>query len=401
MNRITLQWMSIFLAIAAFAPVARAEGTKYDIYGFAQMDAGYNQIGIDPAWFDVQRPTKLPSFEDQFGDKGSTFFSVRQTRFGVKTSTDTDMGKLNTIFEWEMFGTGVDAGQTTIRLRHAYGELGQWGAGQTWSPFMDIDVFPNTLEYWGPSGMAFFRNVQLRYMPIQGDSRMTIALERPGASADQGVYGERFDFSGVTPRFPLPDLSAEYRHAFGKNKSFVEVAGIVRDIKWQDNAPGATDLSGSVTGWGLTASSNLKGANDVLRLQVVYGEGIENYMNDAPVDVGTKAQPGNFTTPVTGVALPVTGVSAFLDHNWNTRFSTSIGYSYVGIDNSEGQAPSAFKNGHYALANLLYMPVTNVMMGIEGGWIRRENNSDGFSEDNYHVQVSAKYNFAFSGGGNP
>jgi hypothetical protein len=33
---------------------------------------------------------------------------------------------------------------------------------------MDIDVFPNTLEYWGPNGMAFFRNVQLRYMPDPG-----------------------------------------------------------------------------------------------------------------------------------------------------------------------------------------------------------------------------------------
>ena len=30
-----------------------------------------------------------------------------------------------------MFGVGADAGQTTIRLRHAYGELGKFGAGQT------------------------------------------------------------------------------------------------------------------------------------------------------------------------------------------------------------------------------------------------------------------------------
>src|SRR6185295_18346002 len=124
-----------------------------------------------------------------------------------------------------MFGVGVDAGQTTIRLRHAYGELGKWGAGQTWSPFMDIDVFPNTIEYWGPNGMAFFRNVQLRYMPIQGDSRLTIALERPRASADQGDVGDRFDLFGVTPLLRLPDLSAEYR--MGRPWGYVELAGIV------------------------------------------------------------------------------------------------------------------------------------------------------------------------------
>ncbi|HQY88054.1 MAG TPA: DcaP family trimeric outer membrane transporter, partial [Tepidisphaeraceae bacterium] len=96
-------------------------------------------------------------------------------------------------FEFEMFGTGADAGQTTFRLRHAYGEIGKFGAGQYWSPFMDVDVFPNTLEYWGPTGMVFFRNIQVRYMPIQGDTRLTFALERPGASGDGGVYSDRIE----------------------------------------------------------------------------------------------------------------------------------------------------------------------------------------------------------------
>src|SRR5262245_38945991 len=225
----------------------RAQQARHDIYGYVMTDAGYNSIGIDPDWFDVQRPTKLPSSEDEFGDKGSTFFSARQTRFGVKSFFPTEMGELKTTFEWEMFGVGVDAGQTTIRLRHAYGELGKWGAGQTWSPFMDIDVFPNTLEYWGPNGMAFFRNVQFRYMPIQGDTRMTIALERPGASADGGVQSEVITNQDVHARFPVPDLSAEYRKAIPAG--YIEGAGIVRLMKWQDSDPAAPDISGSVTGW--------------------------------------------------------------------------------------------------------------------------------------------------------
>jgi hypothetical protein len=104
----------------------------------------------------------------------------------VKSSIPTALGDLKTIFEFELFGVGVDAGQTTFRLRHAYGELGHFGAGQTWSPFMDIDVFPNSLEYWGPNGMPFFRNLQVRWMPIMGRSNVVIAVERPGASADGG-----------------------------------------------------------------------------------------------------------------------------------------------------------------------------------------------------------------------
>ena len=69
--------------------------------------------------------------KNEYGTDGNVFFSVRQTRFGVKSSTQTAMGELFTQFEWELFGTGVDAGQTTFRLRHAYGELGSVGVGQT------------------------------------------------------------------------------------------------------------------------------------------------------------------------------------------------------------------------------------------------------------------------------
>src|SRR5262245_64228023 len=100
---------------------------------------------------------------------------------------------MKTTFEFELFGTGVDAGQTTFRLRHAYGELGSVGAGQTWSPFMDPDEFPNSVEYWGPNGMVFFRNVQVRWMPVMGETQITLAAERPGASAEQGNYSDRIE----------------------------------------------------------------------------------------------------------------------------------------------------------------------------------------------------------------
>ena len=139
------------------------------IYGFAMLDIGHDFKQINPNWSDTMRVTKLPSFENQFGEDNNTFAGVRQSRLGVKASTPTSLGELKTTFEFELFGTGVDEGQTTFRLRHAYGELGHFGAGQTWSPFMDPDVFPNSLEYWGPTGMVFFRNVQVRWMPIQGD----------------------------------------------------------------------------------------------------------------------------------------------------------------------------------------------------------------------------------------
>ena len=176
------------------------------------LDMGYQSKQNDPNWFDVVRPTKLPAFENQFGEDGHFFAGVRQSRLGVKGFIPTDVGEIKTIFEFELFGTGVDAGQTTFRLRHAWGELGQFGAGQTWSPFMDIDVFPNSIEYWGPNGMVFFRNVQLRWTPWQkGDSQLHGRPRAARAPAPtRATYAGRIELQDVKGRFPLPDLSAHF-----------------------------------------------------------------------------------------------------------------------------------------------------------------------------------------------
>jgi hypothetical protein len=385
-------------AASAQTPPAQDPKPSLEIYGFAMLDFGQNFNQIHPDWFDTLRLTKLPKVEEEFGKDGSTFASVRQSRLGVRSTTPTALGNLNTTFEFELFGTGVDAGQTTFRLRHAYGELGAFGAGQYWSPFMDIDVFPNTLEYWGPTGMVFFRNVQVRWMPIKGDTRLTLALERPGASADPGVLAGRIELQDVKARFPAPDLSGEYR--WGGSKGYVEVAGMLRYMKWDDLNDDAFDLSGSAVGWGINLSSNVKfGSSDTLRLQGVFGEGIQNYMNDSPVDVAAVRNPGNTRTPFEGEAIPITGVVAFLDHNWNAKMSTAIGYSGQWNDNTSGQTPDSFQNGHYVLGNLLYSPVPNAMVGVELQWGRRENFTDGFTSDATKIQVSFKYNFSARIGG--
>jgi hypothetical protein len=368
-----------------------------EIYGFAMVDMIYQARQSDPDWSDAVRPTKLPAYEDEFGSDGHFGASVKQSRLGVKASTPTALGDLKTTFEFELFGTGADAGQTTFRLRHAYGELGQFGAGQTWSPFMDIDAFPNSIEYWGPSGMVFFRNVQLRWMPIKGDTKLTFALERPGASGDQGDYADRIQVQNIKARFPYPDVSGEFR--LGRDWGYVEIAGIARWIEWDDNQPDQFNLSDEKMGWGVNLSSNVKLGRHVLRLAAVYGEGIENYMNDAPADVGVRNNFSDPQRPVLGELLPVLGITAFIDLNWSEKLTSTIGYSMVDIDNTDGQSADAFRRGEYALANVLFYPVKNLMFGPEVVWAGRQNARDGFSSEDLRVQFSVKYNFSHTFGG--
>jgi len=364
------------------------------VYGFAMVDMGYNFDQIDPRWFDALRINRLPKYKNQFAPDGTFFFGVRQTRFGVQGFTPTKLGDLNVKFEFDMFGTGADEGQTTMRLRYAYGELGKFLAGQATSPFMDDDAWPNTLEYWGPSGMVFYRNVQIRYAPIKtADKELFIALERPGAGADKGTISAP-ELDSVKGQLSAPDVSAHFKKR-GKWGS-VQLAGIFRPLKWKDIRVnrGGTDLSGSVTGWGLNFSAVLNLAKStVFRGSYVYGEGIENYMQDAPNDVGTVVT-GNPSKPIDGDALPVSGIVAWIDHNWSPVCWTSLGYSTVSIDNTEtAKGTTSYKKGQYALLTIGTTPFTNTMAAIEFQWGQREG-EDGFKADCTKIQLSFKYNFS-------
>jgi hypothetical protein len=122
-------------------------------------------------------------------------------------------------------------------------------------------------------------------------------------------------------------------------------------------------------------------------------------MNDAPADVAPVVKVGNLRTPVTGTTLPVLGVVGFYDRYWSERWSSSLGYSLIRIDNVALQNASEFHKGQYSLFNLLFYPAKNVMMGGEFQWGRRNNFADGFSFDDYRIQFGFRYNWDYKLGG--
>ncbi|HVY74514.1 MAG TPA: DcaP family trimeric outer membrane transporter [Puia sp.] len=390
-------WM-LFIMLGNFLlTYAQDDTTKVralEVYGFAQTDIGYNFNQINPAWSDALRVTKLPTYKNQYAPDGNVYFSARQSRLGVRGWTPTPVGELKVVFEFDMFGVGVDEGQFTMRPRNFYGELGRFLVGQANSPFMDGDIWPNTMEYWGPTGMVFFRNLQFRYAILQGDNELFVALERPGASADQGSFSDRTELDSVKGHFNVPDFSAHYKRS-GK-WGHVQLGGMLRSIKWKDiHTTGGYDLSGSTVGWGLNLSTVINvGKMDAFRGSIIYGQGVENYMQDAPVDVGIELNQGNTTTPIKGKALPVTGIVAFYDHYWTPNLCTAFGYSSTSISNTDYGSPNAYKFGQYAIVNLVATPFKNVTMAAELEWGKRKNFSDGFSSQATKLQFSFKYNFS-------
>ncbi len=391
--------LALVLSTAATAPALAADtGRDFEIYGFAQADFIQDIDGrLDPDWDDAFRPSKI-GIDEQFGSDGQSSISVKQSRFGVKGSMPTGEGgtPLTFKFEFDLFGTGADAGQTTFRLRHAYGEWGPLLAGQTNTLFMDGDVFPNTIDYWGPAGMVFYRNVQIRYTPFKSEnSHFSVAIERPSNDIDSGNLRliEGLEDLQVQNDETLPDLTAQYR--YGGGWGHLQVAGILRKVGFETRATSADRWqSGSETGWGINVGTAINTiGNDKILLQVVHGEGIANYMNDGGMDLAPTASfDATAVTDVEAEAIPLTGVVAYYDHYWTPKWSSSIGYSYTEVDNTNFQADDTFNKGEYASVNLLHFPGENLMLGGEFLYGRRTNN-DGADGDDMRFQFTVKYNF--------
>ena len=400
--------ISALPAAAGQAPVVASAGSpdanassklSVDVYGFVQADGIYDFKRVDPNWEDTLRVTTIPTQSGSYGNNGDTVFSVRQSRLGIKGNYGED---ITFKLEAELFGVGSDEGQTTPRLRHAWATYRDLGMGQTWSNFMDPDIFPNTIDYWGPTGMVFYRNQQLRYSFPLGNDEFSLSLEDPSTALTVGQFRNtsNCDLQNPPPDCEstdstaeqvfqsyndLPDFTARYRH----NGDFghVQVAGIARKLGYERLDTGAKD---DEFGWGINTSTGINtwGA-DQLKLQIVYGEGIGNYMNDGGLDIAPNSAE---LSDAAAEAVPLVGISSYYDHFWNERWSTTIGWSMIDLDTSAGQGPEEFKKGQIASINLLHYPAEHVLLGTEFGWGQRED-IDGNIGSDYRIQFSLKVDF--------
>lgn len=362
---------------SAHAETNDAAQPRVELYGFIQLDYIQDFQRVDPAWEATLVPSRIPTTPNQYGSDGQAIFSVRQTRFGASAALPAD-DDARGVLEFDFFGVGADAGKVTPRLRHAYGQWRALLAGQTWSVFMDSDMFPNYNDYWGPPGWVSRRTPQLRISPMRGAHEVAIALERPSTALDGSLSEE---FRGLQP---LPDLTAHYR--WTGPWGHLQLAGLARKLGYEPLADPNASPHGSELGAGFHLSSLLVAGGTKFRLSTAYGHGIASYMNDGGVDLAQ-------SSPDALATQPILAVLAYYDQAWTEWLSSSLGYSATVVSNAAYQTSGAFQRGDYATATALVTPVKGLGLYASYLWGRRRDEGGEAGTDN-RVQFSVRYSFS-------
>lgn len=362
--------------------------TWVELNGWVNFDLIYDFKRVDPMWEATLRPSTIPTTEGQFGGDGKTIYSVRQTRLGVSGGLDTEVGPASWWVEFDLFALGADAGGTGLELRHAWGEVGPLGFGWSWSSFIDIDIWPNVIDWWGPSAMALNRNPQLRYTWQLEGGRVALALENSNASLTTGVLGETSpgldnDLQAIGR---LPDLTGHYRRE--GEWGHVQLGGVIRQLSYETVNTPDNEPSGSELGWGLNLTGVLGTVGaDKLRVGLVYGHGIASFINDGGgVNLAPDPDGG-------ALALPSAGVTLYYDHYWTESLSTAVGASHNTHDNSPLQLGFEVESVTYASTNLLWAPSSNFWAGVEFQYGRRLD-IDGDSGTDFRTQLQFRYTFS-------
>jgi len=336
---------------------------------------------------------------------------ARQSRFRIKSKSDTAVGQVRTLIEGDFEGVGGNetfSNSTAFRLRHAWGEWNIMpntaiGVGQTWSNFMNLFAYPDTVDFFGPAGASFVRQGQVRLTYYEGPFLLALAAENPETDIrvgeTGGVFaGERCNESATRniceANDNAPDITGRVQFdAPGGHR--VQLSGVLRNLRVDDDLPDPSGLgvtidgSDSEIGWGVlgAASVNLGDVATLLGM-VIYGDGVGRYIINGS---GSDALLNGTSGDVVLDTIEVLGANAALSIGLTDTVTTNFVAGYYDQNNNDiidGQV-DVLKTVHL---NLMWQPVDRFRMGIEGMWgeVERKGESD---EDALRFQFGAWFFF--------
>jgi hypothetical protein len=206
----------------AFMPVFNTK-TVLKLGGYIRLDAiaDDDNNGNPNQWV----PSSFPINEPDTGARSQ--FHTKASRFTLELRRPVNEDRLRIFYENDFFNNSSGSSMD-YRLRHMYGQASNLLVGQTFSTFMDIDAWPDTLDYGGPNGLVNKRQAQIRWTaPLTDNMTWAFALEQPGFELTTSGLP-----TGATGVNRLPDLTSAWRWEAEKS-GHVQVAGILRELRYE------------------------------------------------------------------------------------------------------------------------------------------------------------------------
>ena len=357
--------------------------TSVTFGGYVKLDAVFSNpsSGVGSTADLELEPGNIPVGPNaKDGERNQVKFGARQSRLFAGTSTPTARGALTTYLEGDFYGAAGNesvSNSNNLRVRHAYGTLGGFLAGQTWTNFSDVSAYAETVDFGGPVGQIFVRQAQVRWTQPFARGQWSIAIENPETVA---TLANGTQFRADDDR--LPDLTGMVR--FNTAYGNYSIAGLARQLRVDSLSAPESREQKLGTALGVNGVVALFKTDD-LRFSVYYGNGIGRYsagfFTDALLDAN-----GHIVLPREWIA------TAAYRHYWAATLRSTLALSGLGASNPEGTAGAANKGAKSAHLNLIWSPVAQTNLGLELIHASRETQNGQAGALN-RVQAAAQYFF--------
>ena len=329
------------------------------IGGYVKTDFIYD---FDP----IDSPDTFITTEIPVGAPPRTNYRIhaRQTRLSLDTRWRTGGETLKMYVEADFFSDG-----DRLRLRHAYGNVGEFTIGHTWTAFTDVAAAPRTLDFEGSVSSVNRRKALIRWKRILVPDHLSWSLSIEDAlfvvETLPSVLGES--------RSPVPDLVTNLRYTNDWTSS--QVAVLFREGGFQplDQQTVRGD------GWGVNLTSVVALIDEFqVYSQILVGDGIGSFRSlpDAVYDPSF----GTVTQPLFGWMVGCTV-------QWSEKYSSNFTYAENTLDTQVSGFANDVAETSYLAANLIWSPAKRVYAGVEYLYGTRQN-ADGASADANRLQFS-------------
>ncbi len=289
------------------------------------------------------------------------FNGLDQTRIGFEITRKTSKGNVFIRLESDF------AGLNGFRIRHAYGQFGNFLFGQTWSLFSHINALPATVDFASPTSNVITRTPQIRYSfkPFKKQINLQVALEYliPNLTTSDSIKPEVVQL--------IPNLTFRLNKIF--NWGSAQLSSIVPTLSARNSNAELIVKRG----WGISGSTVINSwKKGTWYVQAVAGKGINTYFNElsgAGLDVSI--------SPSGKVQLNTAfGFYVSYEHYWVSSIYSNLTYGWVKVDDYSSANGTTYKSGQTMRLNTFWDITEGAKVGAEIIWGAKRNHDHAYGE---------------------